>query len=128
MKIIIAYVFGEAINWVMGLLETIAAFGGISILETLGLGQNFMDGLDRAREKLEEFKWARIEALEAMPTEMSSGAQAGTANMGAVLEGIMATLNLQQSNRTFTNYGGIQMLGNQGSGTSLEDLWEMGQT
>jgi len=125
MKIIIAHVFGEAINWVMGLLESLAAFGGISILETLGLGQNFMDGLDRARQKLEDFKWARIEALEAMPNEMSSGAQAGTANMGAVLEGIMATLN-QDNRRNFTNYGGIQVM-NQGGGTSLEDLWEMGQ-
>jgi hypothetical protein len=120
--VVITHVFGQAIDWVVGFMETLLGLAGIGDLaEMLGLGE-LAAGLDAARQKLDDFRDSRIELATSGPDVQSTF---GQGNAG--LDALLATLGGTQDNRNFTNYGGINLLGGGGEGDPLAALWEMGQ-
>jgi hypothetical protein len=126
LKVVGATVFGDLIDWIITFLETIAS--GEGVLGTLFGGLDFgglLDNLDEAKEKLDAMRYAKIEMLTATPAVESQLDRSSMGSIGELLSGLFA--QGAQDNRNFTNYGGIQLFGNDGNRDPLAALWEMGQ-
>lgn len=120
---VIAHFFGQAIEWVVGLLEAISSLGviGGSILAALGLPPDFVENLEKARQKLQEYAQARADAAIA--------AQAATGGEQVNIGERMATWlemqqTIQRSNTTI--YGGVQQYGMEQGEGPLDELWAQG--
>lgn len=120
LRVIIAHTFGEAIGWVLQLLETLSALHGWGdFLDAIGLGPDFVHRLEDAQRSLREFTEAQAEAVLSMEVPERQGPTF------ADLMGMLQRLGNQDNSRNVTVYGGVQNFGPGGGENALEELWEL---
>jgi len=122
---IIANVFGQAIEWVMGLLQALLAIpGGEFLYNALRIGE-VLDGLEEMKRRMAEI--AVTKALEVVEREKTAKTPGDPfAGVKTLLERLGA-IGGQDNRQNVTVYGGVQQYGVEEKVQALLALWELGQ-
>lgn len=120
MGTIIAHIFGQAIGWVMSLMEALLSIPGAEQL--LPGMRDSIDDLERMRDTMREIaeEQANI-AIEAART-----AKTPSVNPLEELLKMFGGLGVQDNRQNNTVYGGIQQYGPGVTDQPLSDLWSQG--